>query len=321
MSTYATILSFIRILDFYDTIYIMRVGAFELDEPVPELNEPHVLAMLDPWVDVGSVGTLTISWLEKYFDAEDIGRIARPGNFFDFTRYRPTIYYDEEGHKQIEVPNTYMTYGRGSNGNDFVFLHLLEPHNRSDLYIESIVRVLVKLKAKRYCLVGSMYDYVPHTLPLQVTGGASGKEAVSEIDLQGIEVSKYQGPTSITTLISQKVPNFGMETMSLIVHIPQYTQLEEDYSGAARLMDVISSIYGIPIDNEYYQKAQQQSEEVNQALSKNPQLQALIKEMEALQGKRPPMINPDTHQLPLAPEIEKFLTDMEKRFREEPPPG
>jgi predicted ATP-grasp superfamily ATP-dependent carboligase len=320
LSILAIVFSVITTNGFYDTIYLMRVGAFELDEPVPELNEPHVLAMLDPWVDAGGVGTLTLSWLERHFQAEDIGRIARPGNFFDFTRYRPTIYYDEGGHKQIEVPNTYMTYGRGTNGNDFIFLHLLEPHSHSDLYIDSIVRVLTKLKVKRYCLIGSMYDYVPHTLPLQVTGGASGEQAASEMEIQGIEANNYQGPTSIATLIPQRAPEIGMETMSLIVHIPQYTQLEDDYSGAARLMDVIASIYGVPVDSEYYEKAQQQSEEVNQALNKNPPLQALVKEMEALQGKHPP-VNPDTRQPPLAPEIERFLSDMEKRFREGPQQG
>ena len=83
----------------------MRIGAFELDEPLPELHDPHVLAMLDPWIDVGEVGTLTLNWLENHFQAEDLGRISRPGHFFDFTRYRPTVYYDEEGRKQISVPN------------------------------------------------------------------------------------------------------------------------------------------------------------------------------------------------------------------------
>ena len=208
-----------------------------------------MLAILEQWVNASSVGTLTLSWLERHFQAEDIGRIERPGNFFDFTATGLTVYYDEEGHKQIEVPNTYMTYGRGTNGNDFIFLHLLEPHSHSDLYIDSIIRVLTKLKVKRYCLIGSMYDYVPHTLPLQVTGGASGEQAASEMEIQGVEANEYQGPTSIATLISQRAPEIGMETMSLIVHIPQYTQLEDDYSGAARLIDVITSISGVPVDS------------------------------------------------------------------------
>ncbi len=218
------------------------------------------------------------------------------------------------------MPNTYMTYGQGTNGHDFIFLHLLEPHNDSDRYIESVIRMLTKFNVKRYCLIGSMYDYVPHTMALQVSGGASGQAAAAELEIYGIEASNYQGPTTITTLITQQAPALGIETMSLIVHLPQYTQLEEDYSGAARLMDILSTIYGIPVDSNYYEKAQHQAEEVNQVLDKNPQLKALVSELEA-QYRKNPLPNSQNQQPPLSPEIESFLSDMEKRFREGPQQG
>ena len=102
----------------------MRLGAFELNEPLPELNEPHALAMLRPWIDVGSVGSLTLSWLETHLKARELARIARPGNFFDFTRYRPVVYFSE-GSRQVAVPNVRVTCGRQETGNDFLFLHLL----------------------------------------------------------------------------------------------------------------------------------------------------------------------------------------------------
>ncbi len=294
----------------------MRIGAFEIDEPVPELNEPHALAMLDPWIDVGGVGTLTMAWLEKHFDAEDLGRISRPGNFFDFTRYRPTIYYDEEDHRQVSVPNTYITYGRQPGSNDLLFIHMLEPHNRSDLYIESLVRLLATFKVKRYCLLGSMYDYVPHTQPLPVTGGASGGQAALDLERLGVEGGKYEGPTTITTLVSQRALALGMETLSLIVHLPQYTQLEEDYMGAARLMDMVGNLYGLPPDKEYYEKASQQTDEINEALTKNPQLQSIVKELETQQepGTRR---KPEGRAPKLSPEVERFISEMEKRFRDE----
>jgi hypothetical protein len=297
----------------------MRIGAFELDEPVPDLRSPHVLVMLDPWIDVGGVGTLTLAWLEKHFQAEDIGRISRPGRFFDFTRYRPSIYY-ENGQRQISVPNTYMTFGRGAGDNDFLFLHLLEPHSNSDLYIDSLVRLISYLGVERYCLLGSMYDYIPHTLPLPVTGNITGSKMTTEFNRLGIGISKYEGPTTITSLVSQRAYDLGIETMSLIVHLPQYTQLDEDYTGGARLMDAVSSIYDIPVDAEYYEKARQQVEEIEQALDKNPQLKGIIRELEnqydvQSQGK------PGEKQAPLSPEIENFLSEMERRFKDEPKQG
>ena len=59
----------------------MRLGAFELNEPLPELKEPQALVMLKPWVDVGNVGTMTLSWLKIRFKAKELARLARPGNF------------------------------------------------------------------------------------------------------------------------------------------------------------------------------------------------------------------------------------------------
>ena len=54
----------------------MHVGAFELRDPLPNLRDPHLFAILQPWIDVGSVGTLVLGTLEKQFGAEELGRIA-----------------------------------------------------------------------------------------------------------------------------------------------------------------------------------------------------------------------------------------------------
>lgn len=293
----------------------MRLGAFELNEPVPELNEPHALAMLQPWIDVGGVGTLTIAWLERYFNAKEFARLSKPGNFFDFTRYRPTIYY-REGLRQVNIPNTYITYGQQENGNDLLFLHLLEPHSHGEAYVESIWRLLTKFGVKRYCLLGSMYDIVPHTRPLQVAGGASGSTLEQEAEKLGIESSRYQGPTSITTLLAQYARDAGMETLSLIVRLPQYTQVDDDYMGTVRLLEVLNSIYDFPIDETYRSKAENQLAQINAAMEKNPELKTIVAQLENHYDARAGKAKEEEETPRLSPEVEKFLTEMENRFRE-----
>ena len=293
----------------------MRLGAFELNEPVPELNEPHALAMLQPWIDVGSVGTLTLSWLETHFKSQELARLARPGDFFDFTRYRPTIYY-EEGRRQLAIPNTYVTYGRQEKGHDFLFLHMLEPHSHSDEYVESLLQLLAKFGVKRYSLLGSMYDIVPHTRPLLVTGGTVGKKVAQEFEKLEIEPSGYQGPTTITFLVTQRAPELRMETMSLIVHLPQYTDADEDYMGTVRLMKMLGSLYDFPMNETYIKKAEKQLEQIGVLLDKNPQLKAIVKQLEDhYEARARKKQEEETSQL--SPEVEKFLTEMEQRFRED----
>lgn len=292
----------------------MRLGAFEINEPAPELKEPHVLAMLRPWVDVGGVGGLVLSWMENYFGARELGKLARPGEFFDFTRYRPTI-FTQEGERRVNIPNTSVTCTTREGDNDLIFLHMLEPHNRGEDYVDSILELMAHFGAKRYCLLGSMYDYVPHTRPLTVTGGSQGGKSEKDLGAQQIRRSNYQGPTTITTLVTQQATAAGMETMTLIVHLPQYTQLEEDFVGTVPLMESLSPIYHLPVDQSYVIRAEKQREQIDDALDKNPSLKAIVEQLENRYDARAERRKEE--DLPqLSPEVEKFLSEMDRRFRE-----
>ncbi|HUJ90560.1 MAG TPA: PAC2 family protein [Syntrophorhabdales bacterium] len=263
----------------------MRIGAFELSEPIPELNEPYALAILRPWIDVNSVGTLVLNELETQFEAKDLARLARPGHFFDFTRYRPTLTH-EEGIRKVSVPNVTVRYGRREGENDLLFLHLLEPHSLSEIYVDSVLKLLKRFKAKKYILMGSMYDVVPHTRPLIVNGGAIGAEALQDLKKSGALPSTYEGPTTITFLITQKAADLGIETISFIVSLPQYAVLEEDYLGKVSLMEILNLLYNIPIDKRDFERALEQRTLISQRVDATPALKSLLPQLETLHEER-----------------------------------
>ena len=134
----------------------MRVKAFETTEPLPELREPHAIAMMRPWVDVGSVGTTVLGRLEKYLNASELAKLAEPGRFFDFTRYRPMLRY-VNGEREVTIPNTFINYSRAEGLPDLLFVHLLEPHSLGEEYIDSVLELFKELGVTRYLLVGGMY--------------------------------------------------------------------------------------------------------------------------------------------------------------------
>ena len=282
----------------------MRIGAFELNEPIPELKEPYVFTILRPWIDVNHVGSLILNGLETQFEAKELARLAKPGHFFDFTRYRPNLYYEEDI-RRISIPNVTLSYAKREGENDLLFLHLLEPHALAEAYIDSVLRLLKILKVKKYCLLGSMYDVVPHTRPFIVNGGAIGKE--TELDLKRSEAqpSHYQGPTSITTLIMQRAPEFGMETIWFIVSLPQYVALEEDYLGKVRLMEILNLLYHIPIDKKDFERAAEQRNLINQRVERTPELRNILPQLETLyeirikgkEGERMPKLSPEIEEM------------------------
>jgi len=135
---------------------------------------------------------------------------------------------------------------------------------------------------KKYCLLGSMYDAVPHTRPLIVNGGAIGRETELDLKKSAAQPSSYQGPTTITILIMQKAPECGIETIWFIVSLPQYVILEEDYLGKVRLMEVLNLLYNLPMDKKDFERAAEQRSFINQKVERSPELKNLLPQLETL---------------------------------------
>lgn len=303
---------------------IMMIGAFDIQEPLPELNDPHVFAMIRPWVDVGSVGSLTLQRLERYLGSKELGRLKRPGEFFDFTRYRPSMrLVDNE--RRVRIPNSIIRYATTDSGRDYLFLHLREPHANSETYTESILEVVERFGVKRYCRLGAMYDTVPHTRPLLVTGSLGGVEQIRPVPNLKLRRSTYQGPTTIMNLVSDGIDRMGIESINFMVHLPQYVQLDEDFNGTARMIEALASVYPeIPADLAPVRRGQRQYRELNAAVERNSDLQGLIKQMEdyydsneAEGGTAAEASGEDTgEEVALSPEIEQFLSELGEGFEE-----
>ncbi len=289
----------------------MKIGAFDVLEPVPELRESHALAMIRPWIDVGSVGSLTLRQLERHFRAQQLGRLARPGTFFDFTRYRPTVRI-VDGQRETTYPNSFVNYAQPENGPDLLFLHLLEPHAMAEDYVDSIVELLKYFRVSAYCRVGAMYDSVPHTRPIVVTGNTGTlqpRPGAAPPPIQQRQ-SQYEGPTTIMNTLSDAVAQMKLETMSLMAHLPHYAQLDEDYAGAARVLRVLSAYYDVPANLAPTRRGERQYAEIDAAVERQPEVKALVARLEAAydstyepsQTEGPPV---------LSPEIERFLQNLD----------
>jgi predicted ATP-grasp superfamily ATP-dependent carboligase len=257
----------------------VRIGGFQLRDPVPECKEPYVLATLRPWIDVNNVGSLVLAELEARFGATELGTLSTPGHFYDFTRYRPTIHL-EEGIRDLSIPTTSIHYAKREGQNDFLLLRLLEPHAHSEFYVSSVLKLLKAFKARKYILLGSMYDVVPHTRPLLVSGYGMGGEALQDVKKAGVLPITYHGPSSIANLITKEAAESGIDALVLMVSLPRYVVLEEDYLGKVRLMEILNMLYNVPIDKEDFEKAAEQRNLVSERVENSPEIKILLPQLE-----------------------------------------
>ena len=290
----------------------MRLGEFELNEPLPELKDPHLVAVLRPWIDVGRVGSLSLGRIERHMRAKELGRLHRPGLFYDFTRYRPRSYFNQ-GKREVSIPNTIIRYVQRDEGQDLLLAHLLEPHLYGEDYSDAMLELVRHMGVTRYSLVGAMYDMVPHTRPLLVSGSGVGGDLEEEQRQCRVKTSDYEGPSTITYLIPQEAAREGVETRTFVVHLPQYYQVDEDLMGTSRLMEILCAQYDLPDRLIEPDRGKEQYDSIAEMVtSEGEDVSSLLGQLEEHYDRE--QRHDDPSPPPLSANIEEFLRDLDIGF-------
>tara|TARA_Y100000996_G_scaffold415317_1_gene409343 strand:- start:76 stop:990 length:915 start_codon:yes stop_codon:yes gene_type:complete len=298
----------------------MKIGEFELIDPIPEMENTVAISMLRPWIDVGRVGTLALKKLQKHINAKEFAKLSSPGKFFDFTRYRPRTKLID-GEKVFIKPNTIVQHGYDDiNNQHFLFLHIREPHNFSEEYTDSIVELLKFCDVKEYCRIGGMYDSVPHTRPIRITGTLKEDQQIKASGLINPRKGTYQGPTSIVNQVNEDLDLLNIFNTTLMAHLPQYVQLDEDHLGTARLLEVLCSIYGFPMDLADKTQGNDQYKGITDSIDYGGEMGNLIKQLEmyydrvlAKSEDRLASNEKDSHT-DFSEDVQDFLNQMGERF-------
>ncbi len=290
-------------------------GPFTLEEPLPDIPHSRLLIALQPWIDVGSVGTMALSFLEESWRATDLGRLTRPGNFYDFSRYRPML-FRREGERHVAVANTVLRHALSPDGVHWLFLHALEPHNNGEDYVDGLLALIKRFHVRQYFMIGSMYGPVPHTRPPIISGGATSDALRDELRRVGVRESNYEGPTTILATLPPLALAEGIDTATVILQLPAYAQVERDYRGLHTLLDLTSHLFGLSLSlEELRDQGDQQTHTMDEAARQNPQVATMLSELESMYDTATETPAADSG-VPLSPELEGFLKDIQQRLED-----
>jgi proteasome assembly chaperone (PAC2) family protein len=290
---------------------------FKLNLPDVKGRTVHAIAAHVGWLNWGSVGQEVFNELVQHFDAEKIGELVRPGDFYNFISYREysDTYIDSEGVRYSELPNAKVYYARRQEPlDDLVLLDLLEPTQFAEIFVDRVVALLKKLNVSRYQVAGAMGSPVPHTRPIRVTGRSSSPELTNrlrEIGVRGrISGGGYRGPTSIFNSISSTLQHNGVITVSLIAHMPTYLSLEEpDSNGVFSVLDIISKLEAIDIPlSDIASAGKSQYEDVSSEVMRSQSIAELAAKLEEIYDQEEDNTE-DEGETQLPPHIQKAIDD------------
>ena len=247
----------------------------------PALRSPVLVCAFSGWNDAASAATAALEAVAAALDPQVVARVD-PEEFYDFQVNRPTIRLVEGQTRQIEWPqNTLLTVEVPSAERDLALFSGVEPNVRWRTFAELIVEAAERLGVQMMITLGALIADVAHTRPVPITGLASDPELVDRLDLSR---SSYEGPTGIVGVLHDACRRHDLVSASLWAAVPHYVAAVPNPKAALALLRRLEGLTGVAFEASELEDASTRFEEqVDRAVSSNPEIQELVHNLEASQ--------------------------------------
>jgi predicted ATP-grasp superfamily ATP-dependent carboligase len=129
--------------------------------------------------------------------------------------------------------------------------------------------------------LGALIADVAHTRPVPITGLASDPDLVERL---GLSRSSYEGPTGIVGVLHDACRRAGLTSASLWAAVPHYVAAVPNPKAALALLRRLEGLTGIAVEASELEDATERfSEQVDSAVSANPEIEELVRNLEASQ--------------------------------------
>jgi proteasome assembly chaperone (PAC2) family protein len=258
------------------------------------------------WNDAAAAASTALGAIASSFESELIATVD-PEDYFDFQSTRPTISLDEGQTRRIDWPaNNLIAAPVPSADRDLVLFDGTEPNLRWRTFSETVATAAEALGVELVIALGALIAEVSHTLPVPITGLASDRRMVEELEL---EHSNYEGPTGIVGVIHDLCRQSGMDSVSLWAAVPHYVAAIPNPKAALALLRRLEGLTGIAVEaSDLEEEAGDYEEQIGRAVAANPEIEELVSRIEAEQVN---LLASEGDELPsadtIAREFQRFL--------------
>ena len=243
----------------------------------PVLRRPIIVLAFAGWSDAGQAATTAVHFLAEQFRATQLA-LFEPEEFFDFTVARPQVRLIDGMHRSIEWTTVELHAAAvPATPHDYIFGWGPEPHLKWKTFSTTMLTLARQTGAELVVTLGGYLAEVLYSRPVPITGFASDTQRLRRIDVSG---TRYQGPTGIVGVLADACRQAGMEYVSLWAALPHYIAALPNPRGSLALLLRLTEMLELPVDLAPLKDAAANFEQqVNDAVAKDPQLSAYVREL------------------------------------------
>lgn len=251
---------------------------------VPALRNPVMLMAFEGWNDAGEAASTAARLIVSQRDGEKFASVD-PEEFFVFTDTRPFARVTRRGRRRIDWPTNEfyacIDPSDAPDARDLVVLLGTEPDLRWRTFADMVLEVARKAGVQIVLALGALNADVPHTVPPHVAATSNNKDLHPMLMRLNLKSSKYQGPTGIVGVLTSRFADSGFPVANLWGHAPHYISASPNPVVAARIVREVGRFLDLNFDLGVLDEAAQRfDEQVQEAVSKDPEAMAYVRDLE-----------------------------------------
>jgi proteasome assembly chaperone (PAC2) family protein len=242
----------------------------------PSLRNAPLVMSFEGWNDAGEAASAALRFVDQAIQSVPLAEIDGE-EFIDFTVHRPTVRMTDEEMQVIEWPRTEFRYGSIDATRELVVGFGVEPHLRWHRFVDLVAEFASRLRIRQVVLLGAYVADVVYSRPVGVTGFATRPDLLSEL---GVLPSRYEGPTGIVGVLADRLRREGVEVASLWAGLPHYISATPNPRGALALVQKLTALLGIKIDEEPLRRQAAAFEQrISNLVAADPELSEYVRQL------------------------------------------
>ena len=209
-----------------------------------------LIVAFEGWNDAAESASGAAKFIIENTGVESVGALD-PEDYYDFQFARPSVFFDEDGNRQLSWPNTEMlapTANSRANNPQYANVSVLlgvEPSRRWRTFTEEVLELVNDREIDTVIFLGAMLSEVPHTRPIGVATTSQNEDVRHQL---GVERSHYEGQVGILTVLGQAFEANNIKTLALWASVPHYVHNAPSPKGMLALVAEIEKLLGISFD-------------------------------------------------------------------------
>jgi proteasome assembly chaperone (PAC2) family protein len=201
---------------------------------------------LNGWGNAGNISNFSIKYLVKKFNAKKIYELTHE-KYLNYLLERPTIEINQGLVKSYISPKSEFFLYEGEKVNLLFFVGF-EPHYNWSQFAQEILKMANKMKVLRIYTIGSYFtDVMYDENKSPISASTNNKGLIYELKKTNIELTNYNGPTSVYSEILWNAKDVGVDVISLWCSTPIY--VDGLYPrGVKNILSKIFSLMEVSID-------------------------------------------------------------------------